>query len=76
MVGTRHVFETYIRSTPDEVWKALTDPAFTRQFFFGLAINAGWEPDTPYSCDNAAPSSRRILVQPRLRLPRPRRGSA
>ena len=40
MVGTRHVFETYIRSTPDKVWEALTDPAFTRQFFFGLAVNA------------------------------------
>ena len=53
MVGTRHVFETYIRSTPDKVWEALTDPAFTRQFFFGLAVNAGWEPGGAYSYDNA-----------------------
>jgi uncharacterized protein YndB with AHSA1/START domain len=52
VVSTRHVFETYIRSTPDKVWEALTDPAFTRQFFFGLAVNAGWEADTPYSYDS------------------------
>jgi len=52
MVGTRHVFETYIRSTPDKIWEALTDPAFTRQFFFGLAVNTGWEPGGAYSYDN------------------------
>lgn len=50
-MATRHVFETYIRATPDQVWRALTDPAFTRQFFFGLAVNAAWEPGSAYSYD-------------------------
>ena len=27
MTVTRHVFESYIRATPDKVWEALTDPA-------------------------------------------------
>ena len=34
--GTGYV--TYIASTPEEVWRALTDPAFTRQYFFGFAV--------------------------------------
>jgi uncharacterized protein YndB with AHSA1/START domain len=71
MVGTRHVFETYIRSTPDKIWAALTDPAFTRQFFFGLAINAGWELDSAYSYDNehgAAIDGRIEAIEPPRRL--------
>jgi uncharacterized protein YndB with AHSA1/START domain len=53
VTGTRHVFETYVRATPDRVWAALTDPAFTRQFFFGLAVNAGWEAGGAYRYDGA-----------------------
>jgi len=32
------VYVTYIAATPQRVWQALTDPAFTRQYFFGFAI--------------------------------------
>lgn len=32
------VYVTYIASTPEKVWQALTDPAFTRQYFGGMAI--------------------------------------
>ncbi|MCW5694960.1 MAG: SRPBCC domain-containing protein [Pseudolabrys sp.] len=31
------VYRTYIAAPPDRVWQALIDPAFTRQYFFGLA---------------------------------------
>ena len=33
------VYVTYIASTPEKVWQALTDPAFTRQYFAGFAID-------------------------------------
>ena len=33
------VYVTYIAATPERVWQALTDPAFTRQYFGGLAID-------------------------------------
>lgn len=33
------VYVTYIASTPEKVWQALTDPAFTRQYFFGFAAD-------------------------------------
>jgi len=32
------VYVTYIASTPDKVWQALTDPVFTKAYFFGHAI--------------------------------------
>ena len=50
---TRHVFETYIRTTPEAAWQALTDPAFTRRYLSGLAINSGWEPGGRYTLDGA-----------------------
>jgi uncharacterized protein YndB with AHSA1/START domain len=33
------VYVTYIASTPEKVWQALTDPTFTRQYFFGFAVD-------------------------------------
>ena len=33
------VYVTYIAATPERVWQALIDPAFTRQYFFGLAVD-------------------------------------
>jgi uncharacterized protein YndB with AHSA1/START domain len=38
------VYVTYIAATPERVWQGLTDPVFTRQYFFGFAIDA--EPRT------------------------------
>ncbi len=32
------VYVTYIASTPEKVWQALTDPAFSQQYFFGFAV--------------------------------------
>lgn len=32
------VYVTYIAATPEKVWQALTDPAFSKQYFFGLAV--------------------------------------
>src|SRR5947207_12721707 len=30
----RHVFQVYIRTRPEQLWQAITDPDFTRKFFF------------------------------------------
>jgi uncharacterized protein YndB with AHSA1/START domain len=32
------VYVTYIAATPETVWEALTDPAFTAQYFFGRTV--------------------------------------
>lgn len=41
---TPHRYRTYIRATPDEVWRAITDPSFTRRYFFGTALRSSLEP--------------------------------
>jgi uncharacterized protein YndB with AHSA1/START domain len=33
------IYVTYIAATPERVWQALTDPAFTRLYFFGFAVD-------------------------------------
>jgi uncharacterized protein YndB with AHSA1/START domain len=38
------VYVTYIAATPEKVWQALVDPAFTKQYFFGFAVDV--EPKT------------------------------
>ncbi len=32
------VYVSYIAATPERVWQALTDPAFSKQYFFGLSV--------------------------------------
>lgn len=38
------VYVTYIAATPENVWQGLTDPAFTKQYFGGFAVDV--EPRT------------------------------
>jgi uncharacterized protein YndB with AHSA1/START domain len=33
------VYVTYIEASAEKVWQALTDPAFSRQYFFGFAVS-------------------------------------
>jgi DNA-binding transcriptional ArsR family regulator/uncharacterized protein YndB with AHSA1/START domain len=36
------VYTTYIRTTPQQLWKALTDPAFTERYW-GIALESEWK---------------------------------
>ena len=38
MAAAQHVYETFVRATPDEVWTAITDPEFTRRYFHHTAF--------------------------------------
>lgn len=35
------VYATYIRTTPQRLWQALTDPAFTERYW-GIALESDW----------------------------------
>ncbi len=37
------VYSSYIRTTPERLWQALTDPAFTERYW-GLAFETDWKP--------------------------------
>ena len=36
------VYTTYIRTTPEQLWQALTDPAFTRRYW-GVELTSDWQ---------------------------------
>ncbi|HEX4719826.1 MAG TPA: metalloregulator ArsR/SmtB family transcription factor [Thermoleophilaceae bacterium] len=37
------VYSTYIHTTPEQLWQALTEPAFTRRYW-GVTFDTDWEP--------------------------------
>jgi uncharacterized protein YndB with AHSA1/START domain len=42
------VYITYIRAQPQRVWDALTQSAFTTQFFFGRTVESDWRKGSPW----------------------------
>ena len=41
------VYETWIRTTPERLWEALTSSAFTCRYFHAMAIESDWAPGSP-----------------------------
>jgi uncharacterized protein YndB with AHSA1/START domain len=48
MASDRFVYITYIRTTPDKLWDALTKPEFTRAYWFGTWPETTWVPGAPW----------------------------
>jgi len=44
------VYTTYIRTTPERLWQALTDPAFSRRYL-GHALESDWQAGSAYVWD-------------------------
>jgi uncharacterized protein YndB with AHSA1/START domain len=44
-----HVFEIYIRTTPERLWRALTDGDLTRRYYYGTRVESDWAPGSPYA---------------------------
>jgi len=42
--GDRFVYVTFIRTTPERLWDALTKPEFTRKYWFGSSLDSTWGP--------------------------------
>ena len=43
MQKSQFAYVTYIRTTPEKLWAALTQPEFTRQYFFGATLESTWK---------------------------------
>ncbi|MBM7567522.1 SRPBCC family protein [Paenibacillus sacheonensis] len=48
MSNTSFVYTTYISTTPEKLWAALTNSEFTRQYFFGREIESDWQVGSPF----------------------------
>ncbi len=44
----QHVFATFIRATPDAIWRALTESEFTTRYWYGSSIHSDWAVGSPY----------------------------
>src|SRR5499433_2994578 len=42
------VFEIYIKTTPERLWQAITDPEMRRRYSFGVRVEADWKPGSSY----------------------------
>jgi uncharacterized protein YndB with AHSA1/START domain/DNA-binding transcriptional ArsR family regulator len=42
------IFQTYIRTTPDRLWQALTDGTFTRQYYMASIVESDWTEGADY----------------------------
>jgi uncharacterized protein YndB with AHSA1/START domain/biotin operon repressor len=42
------VFEIYIKTTPERLWEAITDPALRAKYSFGVGAQSDWTPGSTY----------------------------
>jgi uncharacterized protein YndB with AHSA1/START domain len=41
------IYVTYIKTTPEKLWEALTSSEFTRQYWFGTEVRSNWRVGSP-----------------------------
>lgn len=48
MTNARFLYVTYIKTTQQKLWEALTDPEFNRAYWFGAHQESSWEKGAPW----------------------------
>ena len=48
MAKSTFVYVTYIRTTPEKLWSALTGPDFQKQYWFGCHCESQWTAGSPW----------------------------
>jgi uncharacterized protein YndB with AHSA1/START domain/DNA-binding transcriptional ArsR family regulator len=46
--GAMAVFEIYIKTTPERLWEAITDPKLRAKYSFGVETRSDWTPGSSY----------------------------
>jgi uncharacterized protein YndB with AHSA1/START domain len=47
------VFEIYIKTTPERLWEAITDPELRAQYSFGVSVDSDWTNGSSYQSEHA-----------------------
>jgi uncharacterized protein YndB with AHSA1/START domain len=42
------IYVTYIETTPEKLWHALTDGDFTERYWFGVRLRSDWKPGSSF----------------------------
>ena len=48
------VYEIYIKTTPERLWEAITDPEQRSQYSFGVGVESDWTPGSRYKSSHPA----------------------
>lgn len=71
-VKSRFVYVTYIRTTPDRLWSALTNSEFARQYWLGIRVEADWkvggEWKLSFADGRVADAGEIVIFEPEKRL--------
>ena len=72
MNNSRFVHVTYIRTTPEKLWKALIDPEFTRRFWNETWQDCAWKPGATWRLmipdGRVADAGEVVEIEPQRRL--------
>ena len=69
--GTMSVFEIYIKTTPERLWEAITDPEMRAKYSFGVKTQSDWTPGSSYN--SSVPGVIDIAAGENLEVDPPRR---
>jgi uncharacterized protein YndB with AHSA1/START domain len=47
MSAPQHVFQVYIKATPERLWQAITDPAMTQVYYFNSLVDSDFAVGSP-----------------------------
>jgi uncharacterized protein YndB with AHSA1/START domain/DNA-binding transcriptional ArsR family regulator len=65
------VFEIYIKTTPERLWQAITDPQLRSRYTFGVGVQSDWTPGSSY--EGVHPAGGPMMSGENLEVDPPRR---
>jgi uncharacterized protein YndB with AHSA1/START domain len=72
MAESRFVYVTFIRTTPEKLWRALIEPEFTRQYWVNTTQESEWKPGASWRIvapnGSAAGSGQVVEIEPHRKL--------
>ena len=73
METTTFAYTTYINTTPERLWQALTERAFTKRYWSGMGLESDWRPGSTITLHHAGvtladPEQRVLEADPPRRL--------
>jgi len=72
MAISQFAYVTYIRTTPEKLWRALMEPDFTRQYWMGTTQECAWKPGAAwkilFSDGRMADSGEVVEIEPQRKL--------
>jgi uncharacterized protein YndB with AHSA1/START domain len=72
MAQSEFVYVTFIRTTPEKLWRALIEPEFTRQFWMETTQESDWKPGSSWRIakpnGSTADSGEILEIEPHRKL--------